>query len=760
MQFLDPKEVHVFDGINTQLVELANKKERTQLPIKEPPGNAQTVSGTVRRIVFNNPENGFNILRVIPEKEKSETTVVGIGLGSIEAGTHITAYGKWVNDPKFGKQFKAESIQSRLPSQPQAIERYLSSGIFKGVGNVLAARLVKEFGSQVFEVLEKDPQQLAQVQGLNKNVIDNMVNSWDSQKAESQVTIFLHEFGLSKSVIRRIIKRYGFNTFNAIKHNPYILIDNIWGVGFTTADEIAQKVGINKQDAKRVRAGLIYTLQQAAQNGSCGSYLDDLLTDTVLLLAIPRDVILLEVRSEIQKGQLVIEDHAGMKAVFLQYYYELENLVALRISKKSQKTVPWGTYNFQEIFEGIERTSNITFSAQQRKAIKAAFTNNVTIITGGPGVGKTTIINAVLKIFNSLSLEVKLCAPTGTAAKKMGLATGHHASTIHSLLGIDPVRQEMRFSEKNPLECDLVVVDEVSMIDIELMATLLKAIGPSTAILFVGDKDQLPSIGPGNVLKDIIQSQSVEVVFLTEIYRQAQGSRIITVARQILEGKIPDLRSDPDNDFFFIEANDPQKCQDYVSLMVTERIPRKFGLNPLRDIQVLAPMKNGLVGINTLNEVLQAKLNPDSSQKVLHGSRSFTKGDKVIQNRNDYDKEIFNGDIGYIFSIESENRRLEVDFDGRLVEYEFEELDSLDPAFAITIHKSQGSEYPAVVIPLMLQHRIMLQRKLIYTGITRGKGLVIVIGQAEAFSKAIRNARFGRKTTERVTRLNQLLLTH
>ena len=740
------------------MLDMAKKKEGSQLRIEEPPVNTITVSGTVKRIVFNNPENGFHILRVIPENEKYEATVVGIGLGSIESGTHITAYGKWINDPKYGKQFKAQSIQSRLPTQPKAIERYLSSGVFKGVGDILAERLVKQFGNKVFEVLEKEPQKLAQVKGLNKSVIDNMVNIWDSQKEESQVTIFLHEFGLSKSVIRRIIKRYGYNTFNAIKANPYILIDDIWGIGFTTADEIAQNIGINKQDSKRVRAGLIYTLQLAAQNGSCGAFLADLLTDTEILLEVPRDAIYLELRSEVQKGNLAIEDQDGIKTVFLRYYYDLENFVADQISEKSQKTVPWETYNFQNIFEGIERSSNISFSEQQRKAIKAAFTSNLTIITGGPGVGKTTIINAVLKIFLSLDLEVKLCAPTGTAAKKMGLATGYFASTIHSLLGIDPIRQEMKFNEKNPLECDLLVVDEVSMIDIELMATLLKAIGPSTAILFVGDKDQLPSIGPGNVLKDIIFSQSVEVVFLTEIYRQAQGSRIITVARHILEGNIPNLKSNPNDDFFFIETSDPQKCQDYVSLMVTERIPKKFGLDPLRDIQVLAPMKNGLVGINALNDVLQAKLNPVAGQKVLHGSRSFSRGDKVIQNRNDYDKEIFNGDIGHIFRIESENRRMEVDFDGRVVEYEFDDLDSLDPAFAITIHKSQGSEYPAVVIPLMLQHRIMLQRKLIYTGITRGKGLVVVIGQAEAFSKAIRNVSFGRRTSERVTRLGQLLL--
>ncbi|MXZ49570.1 MAG: AAA family ATPase, partial [Rhodobacteraceae bacterium] len=397
---------------------------------------------------------------------------------------------------------------------------------------------------------------------------------------------------------------------------------------------------------------------------------------------------------------------------------------------------------------------------QQREAIKVACTNNVSIISGGPGVGKTTIINAVLKIFQSQDREVKLCAPTGTAAKKMGLATGHYASTIHSLLGIDPIRQEMRFDEHNPLECDLLIVDEVSMIDIELMASLMKAIGPSTAILFVGDKDQLPSIGPGNVLKDLILSKAVEVVFLTEIYRQAQGSRIITVARQILAGDVPNLKSDINDDFFFIETKDPQKCQDYVSLMVTERIPNKFGLNPVRDIQVLAPMKNGLVGINALNEVLQEKLNPKAGQKVIHGTRSFSRGDKVIQNRNDYDREVFNGDIGFIHAIDRDNNRLEVDFDGRAVEYEFEDLDSLDPAFAITIHKSQGSEYQAVVIPLMLQHRIMLQRKLVYTGITRGKGLVVVIGEAEALARAVRNSSIGRKTTERVTRLGQLLLTN
>ena len=742
------------------MLDVAENKRETQLPLEQSTDDQETVSGTVKRIVFNNPENGYHILRVTLDRGKFESTVVGVGLGTLEAGTHITAYGKWIKDPKYGKQFKAQSIQSRLPTRPDAIEKYLASGIFPGIGKILAARIVKMFGNQIFEVLEKEPQKLTRVRGLSKTVSDNLVKTWDSQKEESQVTIFLHEFGLSKSVIRRIIKRYGYNTYNAIKENPYQLIENIWGIAFTTADEIAKKVGIERDDPKRIKAGLNYTLQLAAQNGSCGLILSDLLSETEVLLNVTRDAIYQALKEEVQSCDLVVESQSDAQAVFLRYYFDLENLVAKLIKRKNQEPPVFKFNNFQRIFQTIELNSNIVFSEQQREAIKIACTNNVSIISGGPGVGKTTIINAVLKIFQSRDLEVKLCAPTGTAAKKMGLATGHFASTIHSLLGIDPIRQKMKFDEHNPVECDLLIVDEVSMIDIELMASLMKAIGPSTAILFVGDKDQLPSIGPGNVLKDLILSKAVEVVFLTEIYRQAQGSRIITVARQILAGNVPNLKSDVNDDFFFIETKDPQKCQDYVSLMVTERIPNKFGLNPVRDIQVLAPMKNGLVGINALNEVLQKKLNPQAGQKVIHGTRGFSRGDKVIQNRNDYDKEVFNGDIGFIHSIDSGNSCLEVDFDGKAVEYEFEDLDSLDPAFAITIHKSQGSEYQAVVIPLMLQHRIMLQRKLVYTGITRGKGLVVVIGEAEALARAVRNSSIGRKTTERVTRLGQLLLNN
>ena len=738
--------------------DVTENKRETRLPLQKSIDDQQTVSGTVKRIVFNNPENGYHILRVTLDRGKFESTVVGVGLGTLEAGTHITAYGNWIKDPKYGKQFKAQSIQSRLPTQPDAIEKYLASGIFPGIGKILAARIVKMFGNQIFEVLEKEPQKLAKVRGLSKTVSDNLVKTWDSQKEESQVTIFLHEFGLSKSVIRRIIKRYGYNTYNAIKENPYQLIENIWGIAFTTADDIAKKVGIERDDNRRMRAGLNYTLQVAAQNGSCGMIISDLLSQTEVLLTVPRDAIYQALKEEVQSGDFVVESQSGTQAVFLKYYFDLENFVAKLIKRKNQEPPVFKFNNFQRIFQTIEYNSNIVFSEQQREAIKVACTNNVSIISGGPGVGKTTIINAVLKIFQSQDLEVKLCAPTGTAAKKMGLATGHYASTIHSLLGIDPIRQEMRFDQHNPMECDLLIVDEVSMIDIELMASLMKAIGPSTAILFVGDKDQLPSIGPGNVLKDLILSKAVEVVFLTEIYRQAQGSRIITVARQILAGNVPNLKSDINDDFFFIETKDPQKCQDYVSLMVTERIPNKFGLNPVRDIQVLAPMKNGLVGINALNEVLQEKLNPKAGQKVIHGTRSFSRGDKVIQNRNDYEREVFNGDIGFIHVIDSGNNHLEVDFDGRAVKYEFEDLDSLDPAFAITIHKSQGSEYQAVVIPLMLQHRIMLQRKLVYTGITRGKSLVVVIGEAEALARAVRNSSIGSKTTDRVTRLGQLLL--
>ncbi len=720
----------------------------------------EKISGTILKVLFRNAESGFHILKVHPGGNKPVVTVLGTGHNTLERGHKISAVGSWEKDKKYGRQFRTQAIQSTLPTDDRSIVKYLSSGIFTGIGPINAQKIVDRFGRQIFDVLDNSPERLDEVKGLSKKAVDSITVAWATQSGSAKTLTKLHEYGISNSLVRKIYKKQGANALNILAENPYQLVDEIWGIGFIKADEIARNNGMEQTDSKRVRAGISYTLKLAAENGSCGLKVDHLVEDAAELLKIDPDLVreyLSSLTGDMAEN-IKIKRHEDADTAFLKRYYSLENLVAGKLKQINCQRVPWNSLPPKVAVSQARRLAEVTLTKRQEEAVELAFASNLTVITGGPGVGKTTLTNALLKVLKSNRLEVKLCAPTGTAAKRLGKATLHSASTIHVTLGFNPVTRKMKHDHYNPLECDVVIVDEVSMIDIELMASLVQAIGPQTALILLGDVDQLPSIGPGNVLRDIINSGVVPAVFLREIFRQAANSRIIAVSRAIREGKMPSLESGQSDDFFFIRTSDQDKCLNLICRLILERIPEKFGLDPVREIQVLSPMKNGTVGINNLNDVLQKKLNPDAPVGLIHRNRRFALGDKVIQTQNDYVKNVFNGDIGYIASIKTTDKKLTVDFDGSEVDYDHDELETIDPAFAITIHKSQGSEYPAAIVPIMMQHRIMMQRKLIYTGITRGKLLTVVLGEPKALEIAVKNVPLGKNFSRpRISRLAGLL---
>ncbi|MCY4446679.1 MAG: ATP-dependent RecD-like DNA helicase [Rhodobacteraceae bacterium] len=721
-------------------------------------GFTEKITGTVARVVYRNLDTGFHILRVNSSQNNDTITVLGVGRNDLAEGHEVSAEGSWENDKKFGRQFRTKAIHVSLPSKVNGIVKFLSSGAFKGIGPIKAQRIVDKFGSKTFEVLDNDPQALLQIKGINQKELDFIQGAWASQKDSASIMTQLHSFGISPGTVGRMYKKLGVNALNILNENPYRLIHEMWGIGFAKADDIALKNGIKKTDTKRIKAGISYVLNKAAEYGSCGLGMRDLEDDTSELLAVDRGLIENSLQEEINEEIVREQSFNGTRVLFPSRLFRFENIIARKIKQLAQQKVPWSDVTPEWAVNHAKQNSEVTLTQEQESAVYTAFSSNVSVITGGPGVGKTTLTNALLKVFESAKLQVKLCAPTGTAAKKMAMATNHVASTIHVTLRYDPISRRMKHDHTDPLECDVVIVDEVSMIDVELMSLLLEAIGPKTAVILIGDVDQLPSIGPGKVLKDIIRSHCVPVVFLKEIFRQAANSQIITASRAIREGFMPNLNSSKQDDFFFIKINDPEKCLETIQKLVLERIPANFGLDPVKEVQVLSPMKNGIIGINNLNVALQKKLNPNPQSSIAHRLRRFALGDKVIQNQNNYDKEVFNGDIGFICEIESDKKSLVVNFSGYEINYEYDALDEIDPAYAITIHKSQGSEYQAVIIPVMMQHRIMLQRKLIYTGLTRGKRLVVMLGQPEALAMAIKNKPLGKNFSRpRITRLEWLL---
>jgi exodeoxyribonuclease V alpha subunit len=612
--------------------------------------------------------------------------------------------------------------------------------MIRGIGPVYAKKLVRAFSEKVFDVIEAEPDRLRQVDGIGPVRAERIVTAWAEQKVVREIMVFLHSHGVGTARAVRIFKTYGADAVQVMSENPYRLARDIRGIGFKTADAIAMKLDIAKTAMIRVRAGISYALTEAMDDGHCGLPIDELTPLSEKLLDVPGELVRTALDLELADGAVVADSVGETPCIFLAGLHRAERNIAERLLRLASGALPWRWIDPDKALPWVADRLGLTFAESQSAAIRLALVCKVSVITGGPGVGKTTIVKGILRILAAKGVRLLLCAPTGRAAKRMTEATGFEAKTVHRLLEVDPKTGGFKRGEDNPLDCDLLIVDETSMVDVMLMQALLKAVPNSAALLIVGDIDQLPSVGPGQVLADIIESGAVPVIRLTEVFRQAAHSRIIISAHRINQGSIPDL-SPPsaESDFYFVQADEPEIAVPRVIELVKTRIPRRFGFDPIRDVQVLCPMNRGGVGARSLNIELQKTLNPASENKVERFGWTFASGDKVMQIENDYDKEVFNGDIGYIEHVDLAASELAVSFDGRTVNYTFGELDTLVPAYAVTIHKSQGSEYPAVVIPIMTQHYAMLQRNLLYTGVTRGRKLVVLVGQKRAVTIAVRN---------------------
>jgi exodeoxyribonuclease V alpha subunit len=699
----------------------------------------EVLAGLVERVTFHNEDNGFCVLRVKARGKREPITVVGHA-AVISAGEFIQASGEWANDRTHGVQFRARFLKTMPPTTTEGIEKYLGSGMIRGIGPAYARKLVRTFGGQVFDVIEAEPHRLREVAGIGPKRADGIATGWAEQRAIRDIMIFLHANGVGTSRAVRIYKTYGADAIEVLSEDPYRLARDIRGIGFKTADALAMKLGIEKTAMIRARAGISFALTEALDEGHCGLPRDDLLPLAVKLLEIPDTIVLDALRLELDAGQVIADQVEGRDCVFLGGLYHAERSIADRLRILLRGSMPWKSIDAEKAIPWVEARTGLALADSQKTAIHAALRSKVLVITGGPGVGKTTLVNSILRILAAKKVCLLLCAPTGRAANRMTETTGYEAKTIHRLLEINPKTGGFRKNEESPLDCDFLVVDETSMVDVVLMNSLLKAVADHTAVLFVGDIDQLPPVGPGQALADIIASGAVPVVTLTEVFRQAALSQIVQSAHRINSGQMPDLSAPRDaTDFYFVEASGPDIAITRLIELVKERIPRRFGFDPMRDIQVLCPMNRGGLGARSLNIELQRALNPRGDPKVEKFGTTFAIGDKVMQIENDYDKEVYNGDIGYVEAIDLELGEMTIAFDGRPVAYAFGELDRIVLAYATTIHKSQGSEFPAVVIPVTTQHYLMLQRNLLYTGVTRGKRLVILLGQKKAVAIAVKN---------------------
>ena len=708
-------------------------KPQPEAPVQE------VLVGLVERVTFHNADNGFCVLRVKARGHRDLVTVVGHA-AVISAGEWVTASGEWVNDRTHGQQFKARFMRTSAPTSTEGIEKYLGSGMIHGIGPVYAKKLIAAFGDQVFDIIEAEPERLREVTGIGRVRAKRITDAWAQQKVIREIMVFLHANGVGTARAVRIYKTYGVDAVQVMSDNPYRLARDIRGIGFKTADAIAMKLGIEKTAMIRVRAGISYALSDAMDDGHCGLPVEELVALAAELVDVPGELVRTALDLELAEGTVVAAAVAGTDCVFLAGLYRAERVIAERFLRIADGQPPSPDIDTGKALSWVEQRTGLSLAASQAEAVRLALTSKAMVITGGPGVGKTTLVNAILRILAAKGVSMVLCAPTGRAAKRLSEATGFEARTIHRLLETDPRHGGFRRDGDNPLDCGLLVVDETSMVDVMLMQALLKAVPDTAALLVVGDVDQLPAVGPGQVLADIIASGAVPVVRLTEVFRQAARSRIVNSAHQINRGVIPDLsKPEGDSDFYFVAAEDPPTAVARIVDLVKTHIPRRFGLDAVRDIQVLCPMNRGAVGARSLNMELQSALNPAGERKVERFGWTFAPGDKVMQIENDYDKEVYNGDIGYVEDVDLEAGELVARFDGRAVVYGFGELDTLVPAYAATVHKSQGSEYPAVVIPVLTQHYAMLQRNLLYTGVTRGKRLVVLVGQKKAVAIAVRN---------------------
>ncbi|WP_263078475.1 ATP-dependent RecD-like DNA helicase [Endozoicomonas sp. Mp262] len=711
------------------------------------------LEGAVERVTFHSEESGFFVIRVKCKGQRDLVTMTG-STPSITAGEYVETTGIWFNDPRHGVQFKVQQIKTVTPTTIEGIEKYLGSGMVKGIGPHFAKRLVKAFGEQVFDIIEEAPDRLMELEGIGKKRREKITSAWSEQKVVREIMVFLQSHGVGTARAVRIYKTYGDQAVAKVRENPYRLALDIHGIGFKTADQLAMQLGIDRVSLIRAQAGVRHVLQEFSGEGHCAQFFQKLVDSSVKLLEIPEETIKDAIQAEIKEGHLTPETINEEPCVFLTPLHRAELGVANHVTRLLKGKSAWCDIDLEKAVPWVEKKNTIQLSASQKEAVEQAVRKKFCIITGGPGVGKTTVVNSILKIIVAKRAHVTLCAPTGRAAKRLSESTGQEATTIHRLLEFDPSTFDFKKNAENPLETDLLVVDESSMVDVVLMNQLLRAVPDNAAVLLVGDVDQLPSVGPGAVLSDLIDSDKVPVARLTEIFRQAATSRIITGAHAINRGQAPrQSKKGEETDFFYITGDEPEELFAKLMSVVTKRLPEKFGFDPVKDIQVLAPMNRGGLGARSLNIALQEVLNADAHPKVTRFGWTFAPGDKVIQTVNNYDKEVFNGDIGTVSAIDVEEGELMISFEGREVNYQVSELDEVSLAYATTIHKSQGSEYPCVVIPMAMQHFTLLERNLLYTGVTRGKQLVVLIGQAKAVGMAARNVKSARRLTNLQERL-------
>ena len=711
--------------------------------------NAQdSLEGTVERIVFRNEENGFTVARFLPQGKKQLVTLVG-RFPQLHCGESLQVDGKWQHNSQYGWQLVVENYQLVVPATKKGIIRYLSSGLIHGVGPVTAKRLVEAFGEDTLNVIQEDPRRLLEVAGIGKATAKRIQQGLSAHREIEQIMVALQGWGLSPTLAVKIYKAYGQDAIRIVKDEPYRLADEVWGIGFLTADRIAEQVGISGNNKGRLAAGLKYFLSEEAQEGHVYQPLGDFLPKVADALAVAEEDLIAVLNQLVGENQIFLDRLPQDQAVYLAPYYHAERGVARSLAALGKCPLGYKEPDLADKVAQAQETVGIQLAPGQKEAVERAISSGVLVITGGPGTGKTTVVKAIIELLSSLGLKVSLAAPTGRAAKRLREATGRTAKTIHRLLEFSYKEGEgfaFARNKERPLSTDVLIIDEASMVDLLLMYSLLKAVPPSSRLILVGDIDQLPSVGAGNVLRDLIASGTVPVVELTEIFRQAQESMIVTNAHRINQGLLPTLEPEGSRrDFFFIQQEEPEKIASTIVALVSQRLPRYLGTTSTEEIQVLTPMRKSPIGVSSLNFLLQEALNPNSPNKpqLTMGHTTFRLGDKVMQIRNNYQKFVWNGDIGHIRQLDEEERQLTVEFQedegARLVTYESADLDELVLAYATSVHKSQGSEFPAVVMPVSTQHYIMLQRNLLYTAITRAKQLVVLVGTKKAIAIAVRN---------------------